>query len=182
MGKSGYSEAKLLEKIVIFRMNTAFMRKLIFLLCLCLLSSCNLFTSTELKTQKLVDKELQAINWNDVDQYPLFENCDETASKNTQRECFENTLLLHFSRTLQEFEFILDKDVEESVYVDFLVDNDGKITVLRIDKNRIIQEQIPEFDGIISRSLKNLPKLEPALKRGIPVNAKFRIPIILNSE
>lgn len=158
------------------------MRKLLILSCLYLLSSCNLFTSTEEKTQRLVEKELQAINWNDVDQYPLFDDCDETMSKSAQKECFENTLLLHFSMILQEFEFILDKDVEEVVYVDFLVDKEGKISVLNIDKNSIIQEQIPEFDGIISRSLKSLPALGPALKRGIPVNAKCRIPIILNSE
>jgi len=158
------------------------MRKLLILFCLSLLSSCDLFTSTEVKTQKLVEKELQAINWNDVDQYPLFDDCDETASKSSQKECFENTLLLHFSMTLQEFEFILDKDVEEAVYVDFLVDKVGKISVLNIDKNSIIQEQIPEFDGIISRSLKSLPPVGPALKRGIPVNAKFRIPIVLNSD
>ena len=150
--------------------------------CLCLLSSCDLFTSSEVKTQQLVEKELQAINWNDVDQFPLFEVCDESVSKSSQKECFENTLLLHFSKTLEEFEFILDKDVNEAVYVDFLVDKEGKISVLNIDKNRIIQEQIPEFDGIISRSLKSLPPLGSALKRGMPVNAKFRIPIVLNSE
>lgn len=149
---------------------------------LCLLSSCDLFTSSEVRTQQLVERELQAINWNDVDQFPLFDDCDETVSKSAQKECFENTLLLHFSMTLREFEFILDKDVEEAVYVDFLVDKEGKISVLNIDKNSIIQEQIPEFDGIISRSLKSLPPLGPALKRGMPVNAKFRIPIVLNSE
>ncbi|MGB5388271.1 MAG: hypothetical protein WBN20_15935 [Eudoraea sp.] len=158
------------------------MRKLLILSCLCLLSSCDLFTSTEVKTQQLADKELQAINWNDVDQYPLFDVCDEAVSKSAQRECFENTLLLHFSKTLEEFEFILDNDVEERVYVDFIVNKDGKVAVLNIEKNRIIQEQIPEFDGIISRSLKSLPPVEPALKRGIPVNTKCRIPIVLNSE
>ncbi|MGB5431023.1 energy transducer TonB [Eudoraea sp.] len=135
-----------------------------------------------MKTQQLADKELQAINWNDVDQYPLFDVCDEAVSKSAQRECFENTLLLHFSKTLEEFEFILDNDVEERVYVDFIVNKDGKVAVLNIEKNRIIQEQIPEFDGIISRSLKSLPPVEPALKRGIPVNTKCRIPIVLNSE
>ena len=84
------------------------------------------------------EKELQAINWNDVDQFPLFKDCDETASKSSQKECFENTLLLHFSMTLGEFEFILDKDVKEAVYVDFLVDKEGKISVLNIDKNKDI--------------------------------------------
>lgn len=147
-----------------------------------LLASCELFTSNEIKTQQLADKELQAIDWNDVDQYPLFANCDEMAIKTSQRECFENTLLLHFSNTLKQFEFILDKDIEEPVYVDFVIDRQGSIAVMNIEKNGLIQDQIPEFDGIISRSLKNLPELKPALKRGIPVDTKFRIPIKLQSE
>ena len=46
-----------------------------------LLVSCELFESKEDKTQKLVNEELLAIDWNDVDQYPLFEDCDETAPK-----------------------------------------------------------------------------------------------------
>jgi hypothetical protein len=158
------------------------MRILGFFCCFMLLASCDLFTSAEKKTQKIVDKELLGIDWNDVDQYPLFDDCDETVSKIEQRSCFENTLLLHFSMTLQDFEFILDEDLDDTIYVDFLVDQEGAMTVLDIETNSIIQEQIPEFNGIITQSLKSLPRVEPALKRGIPVNAKFRIPIVLNTN
>lgn len=130
----------------------------------------------------LVEEELQSIDWNDVDQYPLFDDCDETVSKTAQRECFENTLLLHFSMTLQDFEFALDEEVDDTIYVDFLVDREGGMSVLDIQENNMIKEQIPEFDAIITQSLKSLPRVEPALKRGIPVNAKFRIPIVLNTK
>ncbi len=146
------------------------------------MASCNWFASREAKTQKLVEAELQSIDWNDVDQYPLFDDCDETVTKIIQRECFENTLLLHFSMTLQDFEFVLDKDVDDSIYVDFLVNKEGSVTVLDIEQNSAVQEQIPEFNGIITQSLKSLPRVEPALKRGIPVDAKFRIPIVLNTN
>lgn len=160
----------------------AFMRKLGIVCLLCFFVSCDWFSTREVKTQKLVEKELQAIDWNDVDQYPLFDDCDETVSKSAQRECFENTLLLHFSMTLQDFEFVLDKDIDESIYVDFLVDKDGGMTVLDIEEHGVLKEQIPEFNAIITQSFKSVPRVEPALKRGIPVNAKFRIPLVFNAK
>ena len=158
------------------------MRKLGILCLLCFLVACDWFSSREAKTQKMVEQELQSIDWNEIDQYPLFDDCDETVSKTAQRECFENTLLLHFSMTLQDFEFVLDKDIEDSIYVDFLVDKEGGMTVLDIEEHSAIREQIPEFNGIITQSFKSLPRVAPALKRGIPVNAKFRIPLVLNTN
>ena len=125
---------------------------------------------------------MQTIDWNDVDNYPLFESCDESTSKTSQRKCFETELLIHFSATLQEFEFVIVPEVNHTVFVDFLIDQEGKISVIHIEKDKAIEKLMPEFDGVISQSLRNLPSLEPALKRGIPVNAKFRIPIVLNSN
>ncbi|NHF58464.1 hypothetical protein FK220_003890 [Flavobacteriaceae bacterium TP-CH-4] len=147
-----------------------------------LLVSCNLFASKEKKMRKLVEQEMRDINWNDIDSYPLFGNCDETQTKKGQRECFEQEVLLHCSRSLKEFEFVLLSGTNPTVQVDFLVDQDGQISVLDIQKDAAIDSQMPEFDQIITQSLKNMPPLAPALKRGIPVKAKFRIPIILNTE
>ena len=158
------------------------MRKFLAILLLCACFSCDLFESKEKKTQKLVNQEMQTIDWNDVDNYPLFENCDEYTSKTSQRECFETELLSHFSATLQEFEFVIEPGMDTTVFVDFLIDHEGKITVVQIEKDNDINEVMPEFDGIVSQSLRNLPPLAPALKRGIPVKAKFRIPIVLSAD
>ena len=158
------------------------MRKFVILALLGLFVSCDWFMSKEVKTQKLVDQEMQSIDWNELDEYPLFDNCDETDSKTVQKECFETTLLSHFSSTLHEFDFELDAEINDTVYVDFIMDKEGWISVLKIDKNAAVNSQIPEFNAIITRSLKNLPKVAPALKRGIPVSAKFRIPIVLNTK
>ena len=158
------------------------MRKFLAIVVLCCCFSCDLFESKEKKTQKLINQEMGTIDWNDVDNYPLFENCDESTSKTAQRECFESELLTHFSATLQEFEFVIDPEVDHTVFVDFLIDHEGKITVVNIGKDKRIDELMPEFNGVISQSLRNLPPLAPALKRGIPVSAKFRIPIVLSRE
>lgn len=158
------------------------MRLLLTLIGVLLLSSCDWLVPKEEKTRKLVQEELRSINWNDVDQYPLFKSCGESISKEEQRICFENELLNHFSSTLEGFEFVLDEDVGDTIYVDFLVERDGSITVLDIEDHMTVQNQIPEFNAVITQSLKSLPEIEPALKRGIPVNAKFRIPLELNTN
>lgn len=158
------------------------MRFLLTLIGLLLITSCNWLMPKEEKTRRLVQEELRSINWNDVDQYPLFKTCGESISKEEQRKCFEEELLNHFSSTLGDFEFILEEDVEDTIYIDFLVERDGSVTVLDIEDHMVVQDQIPEFNAIITQSLKSLPEIEPALKRGIPVNAKFRIPLELNTN
>ena len=100
------------------------MRIFLALFGLCLISSCNWLAPREKKTQRIVQEELSSINWNDVDQYPMFQTCDESVSKEEQRICFEEELLDHFSRTLSDFEFILKEDVGDTIYVDFLVERD----------------------------------------------------------
>ena len=158
------------------------MRFLLALFALCMITSCTWLAPKEEKTRRLVQQELSTINWNDVDQYPMFQSCGESISKDEQRICFEDELLNHFSKTLNDFEFILKEDVEDTIYVDFLVERDGSITVLDIEDQMAVQDQIPEFNAIITQSLKSLPEVQPALKRGIPVSAKFRIPLELNTD
>lgn len=150
--------------------------------CFCLFTSCDWFTSKEEKTQELVNEEMRNINFNEVDKYPLFDNCDEMLDKTGQLDCFQNTLLEQYTSTLEDFEFQFVSDINTSIYVDFLVDYKGEISVLEVQRNQDIENQIPEFRSIITQSLKGLPPLSPALKRGVPVSSKFRIPIIVNSN
>ncbi|HCO86495.1 MAG TPA: hypothetical protein DIT95_23595 [Arenibacter sp.] len=158
------------------------MRKVAVLACFCLFTSCDWFTSKEEKTQELVNEEMRNINFNEVDKYPLFDNCDEMLDKTGQLDCFQNTLLEQYTATLEDFEFQFVSDINTSIYVDFLVDYKGEISVLEVQRNEDIENQIPEFRTIITQSLKGLPPLSPALKRGVPVSSKFRIPIIVNSN
>ncbi|WP_299431970.1 hypothetical protein [uncultured Maribacter sp.] len=158
------------------------MNKLWIFVFICSLASCNPFVSKEEKTQNLVNKELLEMDWNTIDNYPLFYTCDETATKEEQRICFENELISHFSETLKEFEFTIAPEVDSTAYVVFVIDKMGKIKVLNIEKDPAIIEEMPEFDGVITQSLKNLPEIDPALKKGIPVATKFRIPIVLHSN
>ena len=156
------------------------MRKFLTVLVVCIFASCNFFESTDEKTQKLVTKELQSIDWTDVDKYPLFNDCDETVAKIEQKKCFIETLSLHFTMTLQEFEPVLNEKVNDTIFIDFIVENTGEIAIMNIHNKEVLEEQMQEFEEKISESLTSLPRIEPALKRGIPVSTKFRIPIVIN--
>jgi hypothetical protein len=158
------------------------MRKVAVLACFCLFTSCDWFTSKEEKTQELVNEEMRNINFNEVDRYPLFDACDEMLDKTGQLNCFQNTLITQYTETLEDFEFQFVSDINTTIYVDFMVDHKGEISVLEVQRNEDIENQIPEFRSIITQSLKGLPPLSPALKRGVPVSSKFRIPIIVNSN
>lgn len=158
------------------------MKRFLYFFLVILLSSCSLFESKEKRTQKLINDELRQIDWNAVDSYPFFYSCDESASKTDQKACFEETLITHFQKTLNQFEFTLSDKKSETVAVIFIIDTLGQIKVTDIEKDASVLKQMPEFDGVITQSLKNLPKLAPAIKRGIPVNTKYRIPVQLNTN
>lgn len=158
------------------------MQRILFVLVCLIMSSCNLFESKEQRTQDLVNEELRQMDWNSVDSYPLFLDCDETALKEDQKRCFEQKLISHFEATLSEFEFTVDSDENAIVDVIFVIDAEGKISVVDIRKDASIMKQMPELDGIIIQSLKNIPQIAPALKRGIPVSTKFKLPVQLNTK
>ncbi|MER3374534.1 MAG: hypothetical protein RIM83_07840 [Allomuricauda sp.] len=146
-----------------------------------LLVSCELFESKEDKTQKLVNEELLAIDWNDVDQYPLFEDCDETANKPDQRDCFQAVMLDSFSKALDGLEFQVDQDLNDTVYIDFVIDEHGFISVLNVEEKTDVLNAIADFNTKISERLNDLTTVAPALKRGNPVSLRFRLPLVLNT-
>lgn len=158
------------------------MNKFLLILVLLGFTSCNLFESKEEKTQKLVAEKLLQIDWSDVDDYPLFSDCDETVSKALQKKCFEEKLLLHLSVGLKEFHMTSETEINDVVFLDFSVEKDGNVSIDTIENKVIFGDQMEKFENQIAKSLKTLPHIEPALKQGIPVNAKFRIPIFLNSK
>jgi len=158
------------------------MRKWLFGPMLLLLVSCEYFLSQEERTHRLVKEELSSIDWNDVDQYPLFDECDETASKNVQRACFKEIMLQRFSDTLSSLQLSLDNDLHDTIRVDFLIDEHGFITILEIQEKQDLEILLPGFKEEVGKRLNDLTTVAPAIKRGIPVSIKFRLPIILNTS
>ena len=130
----------------------------------------------------MVAREMERIDWNSVDHYPLFEECDELMTRPTQKKCFENTITTHLRERMKTYGFEMKDSIQTVVYMDLIVDRDGIIKIADMEQNTRVLEQIPEFNRLMQREINALPQVEPALKQGVPVNVKFRIPIVLNAN
>lgn len=157
------------------------MRQWWFLIVLIFLYSCNYFASKEERTQTIVNKELMAIDWGDVDQYPLFETCDEMASKSEQRNCFSREMRNQLAKAFEDIVYEVDEELKETLYIDFEVDEYGLISMIAIEKNATIENILPKFEEQIRSHIRHL-KVIPAHKRGINVTIKFRLPIVLDTN
>lgn len=145
------------------------------------------FSSCEFLQKKLgvniQDLELDTIvNIHAIDVYPAFAICDSVLDNDQKKRCFKSNLYKHFSAILLEHTFSSTKSIHETVNVKVRIDNEGVSHLVGIDSVSLVREEIPILDSLIAVSVKNLPKLIPAKKRGIDVSTEYVIPIRIDIE
>lgn len=161
----------------------ASMRKTFFLLpLLVFINSCQYFDKQVPSKEELLQKELKSINWNEVDELPSINECEQIQDKTQRQQCF--------------FDFLTAK-IQEKLNIDTLsilypeLDTiEVKVTVFP-DASLKFEPQFPsdslaydkiKIDSILHARLVDFPKINPALKRGIPVKTQFILPVILEVE
>lgn len=139
--------------------------------------------SKEEKTDRIVHDKLQEIDWNTIENYPLFVGeCDEVDSKAIQRECFQTVLMHYFSEALADLQFQVKKDLNDTVFVDFNIDEQGWILISNIEESSNVLSEIENFNELISERLNDLTTVKSATYQGIPVKMRIRLPIVLNTQ
>ena len=146
------------------------------------MSSCQWFTSREARTKAYVEEEMRQIDFNQLDQFPLFEICDETASKFRQQDCFESTMLMNLSLIMEEKGIQLQGSAGDTLWLDFTVDQEGMVSIDSTGLSSVSGETYPEIYQAMNLSMSDLPPIAPALKRGVPVAAQFRLPLVLKAK
>ena len=147
-----------------------------------LLQSCQYFEKKVPNEKELLDKQIKEINWNEVDEYPSVSDCEKLTNVAQRKQCF--------------FEF-LTTTIQQKLAVDTLsamfpqLDTiEVKVTVLP-NSNMKFEPQFPKdsvaydtikIDSILRVRLVDFPKVNPAIKRGIPVKTQFVLPVIIKSE
>jgi hypothetical protein len=63
------------------------------------------------------------------------------------------------------------------VYVDLLITSKGKIVLEAMESSEEIKNQLPKLDSVLRISVNKIPNVYAAIKRGIPVTTKYRLPI-----
>ena len=154
-----------------------YIKIVIVLICL---SSCDYFNKRKVYSEEILKEDLKTFNWNEVDQYPTFISCDNTASNDEKRVCFEQTLSQHIASYLGEQVIVVTQDVNDTVFITFQISDSGKLIMVSIDKSDYINTQIPELDTLMMNSLRGLPKIYPAIKRSQQVKTEFKLPIVIS--
>ena len=117
------------------------------------------------------------VNFSSVDTSPSFKVCDSIIDKQKKTNCFRTTIHQKIGAELQKHQFVIRDSISEIVYVDLLINSKGKIVIEAMASSEEIRIQLPELDSVLRISVDKIPNVYAAIKRGIPVTTKYRLPI-----
>ncbi len=149
--------------------------RVFYVLCLMILiTSCDKFSFTKKTQRQPIDT---IVDFSSVDTYPSLKICDSLIEKNRKATCFRNTIHEKIAEELLQYKFIIKDSIDEVVYVGLIINSKGKFLVDSIKSSEKIKKELPKLDSLLKLSVENLPKIYPAIKRGIPVTTKYQLPI-----
>ncbi|RMA77694.1 hypothetical protein BC961_0035 [Flavobacterium weaverense] len=158
------------------------MKHYYFILIIFLFNSCQFMEKQVPSEKELLQKELKSINWKEVDEYPSLSDCDKIESKAQRQQCFFDVL----TQLIQEK---LSVDTLSMLYPK-LDTIEVKVTIFpnatmqfepQFPKDSVAYDRI-KIDSILKARLVDFPKVNPAIKRGIPVKTQFILPVIIKVE
>ena len=138
------------------------------------ITSCDNFSFSKNKNMQLLDT---IVNFSSVDTSPSFKVCDSIIDKQKKNNCFRTTIHQKIGAELQKHQFVIRDSISEIVYVDLLITSKGKIVLEAMDSSEEIKNQLPKLDSVLRISVDKIPNVYAAIKRGIPVTTKYRLPI-----
>lgn len=156
------------------------MRYFFVILLVFMLTSCEYFKVKKTSSEAILKEELETFNWNDVDVYPTFAECDSVALKEEKKQCFEYAIIEHISYYLHEEMIVVTKDINDTIMLQFQVSKSGDLTLVNAQIDTLTSQEIPEISNLLNKSLDALPKIFPAIKRGQHVTTEFNLPVIIN--
>tara|TARA_B100001094_G_scaffold279510_1_gene289716 strand:+ start:255 stop:728 length:474 start_codon:yes stop_codon:yes gene_type:complete len=144
--------------------------------------SCHYFEKKKLDSEMLLEEELQAFNWNELDQYPSFESCEDGIDFQANKVCFETVLTTHIFEVLKSNESMISEPLNDTLILDLLVSKRGSLSVKSLKGSHLSAQTTARFKDTLTKSFLALPVLYPAIKRSQHVQAVFKLPIILNAN
>lgn len=120
------------------------------------------------------------IDYKKIDLYPVLPECSKIKAK-LQKACFYQAISKRIHQNISTKNIQLNSKIKDSISVSFIIDTIGIATISSIEHHYNYNNS-KVLDSIITISFKKLPKMKPAIKMGIPVKAKFTIPIIISTK
>ena len=135
---------------------------------------CEYFNTTTITSKQIKDQSL----WNDKDQAPSFEDCNDLEGEDNLT-CFKETISDNISYALSQYDFITSEPLDREVVFVIEIDLEGYFSLVNVEDEYDVISKIDslytEFETIVA----SLPQALPAIKTnvGIKVKTKLKLPI-----
>ena len=150
------------------------LRVLSFLIVLFYCSSCDHLMGVGSLNTEVLDT---VVDYSVVDVSPSFKACDSIIDKSRKSLCFRNTIHQKISNELIQHHFTIRDSINEVIFVDLLINSKGIITLEKMNSSKKLKEELPLLAEVLQKSIEKLPMVKSAIKQGIPVTTKYRLPI-----
>ncbi|GGD21513.1 hypothetical protein [Hyunsoonleella pacifica] len=155
------------------------MRQCYIILLVLVVYSCDYFNVKKTTPEAILKEDLKTFNWDEVDMYPSFSQCDTIIAKTNKKVCFESTLYAKMSTYLQQQNIVVTKDVNDTLMLKLRVSKKGIITLIGAEMDSLTKQEIPNLEKMLLKSLEQLPNITSAIKMSQPVRTEFELPLII---
>jgi hypothetical protein len=138
------------------------------------ITSCDKFSFAKNKNIQSLDT---IVDFGSVDTYPSFKVCDSLIDKEQKYDCFRNTIHIKIGEELKKHNLTAKDSINETVLTNLIINSNGNFILDDLTISNRLKTQLPKLDSLIKVSVSSLPKIYPAIKRGIPVTTKYQLPI-----
>jgi len=167
---------------ILVQFNNKALKHYYFLLLVIIFNSCQYFEKQVPSEKELLQKELKAINWKEVDEYPSFVDCDKLLEKEQRQQCFFEQLTQLIQEKLQLDTLSVLYPELDTIEVKVTVFPDSRMKFEpQFSKDSVAYDTI-KIDSILHARLVGFPKVNPAIKQGIPVKTQFILPVIIKTN
>lgn len=145
------------------------------LLAVLLLVSCKSEVEKDQEAASKAHQRFQNIDITAVDVFPQFEDCDEMEST---ADCFYAHLHDLIKKRLTADTLSMNIKSKDSLVATFTVTDEGMIQYDSIAHSAQHLDRA-FMDSILKSKLMDLPKIDSALKQGIPVSSSYLVPVVV---
>jgi hypothetical protein len=158
------------------------LKKFSLLLLIVVLQSCNYFEKQVPSEKDLLDQQIKEINWKEVDQYPSIADCEQLTNSQQQKNCFFEFMASAIQKKLSVDTLKILFPKLDTIEVKVTVNSDSSMQFEpQFPRDTVAYDTI-KIDSILKIKLVDFPKVNPAIKRGIPVKTQFILPVIIKTE
>ena len=83
------------------------------------------------------------------------------------------------NENLTKYKIIVSEEIHDTIQLKITIDSKGVFVINDIVSHEVTQEEIPQLDSLLRKSLDALPKIYPAIKRSQQVKTQFSLPVII---